>query len=139
VALFDNVFELLHTAGGYVGAGGGLVAGELYRRFRSSVKDAKDAKKLVEALVSKIEHDLEPRLSSFVTKEAFAADIARLMRGSRPESLPTDQAVLQRLTELERRMAGVEDDIDQSKKEDRTWAENIRETLGRIEGQLNNR
>lgn len=139
MALFDSIFEVLHTAGGYVGAGGGLVAGELYRRFRGSVKDAKDAKKLVEALIHRVEHDLEPRLQTFMTKEAFSADVARILRGSRPESLPTDQAVLQRLTELERRVAGVEDDIDESKKDDRTWAENIRETLGRIEGQLNNR
>jgi hypothetical protein len=136
VALFDNIFEILHAGGSFVGAGGGMIAGEVYRRFRSAAKDAKDAKKLVETLSKLVEHDLAPRLQTFVTKEAFERDLARIMRGSRPESFPPDPAVLRRLDELERRMSGLEDADDERRKEDRAWAEDLARTLGRIEGRL---
>lgn len=126
-----------------MGAGGGLVAGEVYRRFRSASKDAKDAKKLVSALVDRVEKDLAPRLLTFVTKDdlerlqqTFERDIARLARGSRPDSLKPDAVMVRRLDELERRMSAIEDAFDETQKEGRTWAELIREKLGRIEGMM---
>jgi len=133
VALFDNIFELLHDAGGLLGAGGGLVAAELYRRFNDARKEAKKAREVATEALTKAEA-VAFRLTQVATQEWVSQEIQRCLRGSL--SGDGDGVVQFRLKELERRMSSIEDQFDINQKEGREWAEGIRTILGRLEGIL---
>jgi hypothetical protein len=163
VALTETIIEVFQGVGGTLGAGGGFLAAQVWRKFGEAHKSAKEAKKLALAVatafdvrgdLSKIEpetliRELALKLQQFVTRDELDAsptteevrelarqEVDRLLRGSRPDFGGSDSLVLQRLDQLERRMSALEDDVDEAKKEDRKWAEQIREAMGRIEGQM---
>jgi len=167
VALTETIIEVFQGVGGTLGAGGGFLAAQVWKKFGEAHKSAKDAKKLAIAVItafdirgdlSKIEpetliRELALKLQEFVKRDELHAsptaeqvrelarqEVDRLLRGSRPDFGASDPAapalLLRRLDELERRMSAIEDDVDEAKKEDRKWAEAIREGMGRIEGQM---
>lgn len=134
MAMFDNIFELVHTAGGYLGAGGGLVAGELYRRFNGARKDAKKAKEVAADALTKVESVALrlTQLAQAATQEWVSQEIQRILRGSLSGTGVND-VVSFRLQELERRMSSIEDQFDTNQQEERKWAEDIRTILGGLE------
>jgi hypothetical protein len=167
VALTETIIEVFQGVGGTLGAGGGFLAAQVWRKFGEAHKSAKEAKKLAIAVatafdirgdLSKIEpetliRELALKLQQFVkrdeldvalttdeVRELARQEVDRLLRGSRSDLNATDPSIpaliLRRLDELERRMSALEDDVDEAKKEDRKWAEQIREAMGRIEGQM---
>jgi hypothetical protein len=144
VALFDNLFEILSGGGNLLGAGGGILAGEVYRRFRGAAKDAKEALKIAKDAKVLVENELAAGRTAAIT--AYNQGIAdarayvdeqlrKIARGSSVEL----QSEAERLTRLETRMSAVEDDLDARDNEERKWQGEIQRTLGRIEGQLLNR
>lgn len=132
MAIFDNLVELLHGVGGAVGAGGGLVAAKLYQRLDGARKDAKKALKIAEDLTLELKVFKDGDLAS---KAYVVQEISRVVRGSF-SGVELDKLVDHRLKELERRMSAIEDQFDETQKENRAWAEEIREILGRLEGTL---
>jgi hypothetical protein len=128
VAMFDNIFEMLHTAGGYLGAGGGLVAGELYRRFNDARKDAKKAHDIAKETAGA----LKEALKDFATREWVVQEIQRVLRGSL--SGGSDPLVEYKLNELARRMSAIEDQFDEDRKENREWADKLLSGISRLEG-----
>jgi hypothetical protein len=163
VALTETIIEVFQGVGGTLGAGGGFLAAQVWRKFEDTRKAAKDAKKLVIALISAFDvrgdlSKIEPealarevalKLQEFALRDELPShtvmehirelvqrEVDKLMRGSRPDFSTGDPVVLRRLDELDRRVSAVEDDVDDAKREDRKWAEQMRETMGRIEGRL---
>ena len=125
--MFDNIFELLHTAGGYIGAGGGLVAGEMLRRFNDARKKAKEAHDIAK--------EVAEELKALPTKEWVVQTIRREIERVTRGSLSGENAgvLAFRVQELERRTTGLENQYDDGQKESREWAEDIRTILGRLE------
>lgn len=145
MALFDNILEIFQSGGGILGTGGGLVAGEIFRRFQGARKDAKDALKLAREAKKLVEDEVsaarsvgakayERGLEDALTQARAYVDekLVKIARGSVVEL----QSESERLTRLETRMSAVEDDLDERDVQDRKWQAEIQRTLGRIEGQL---
>jgi hypothetical protein len=135
---WSDFLELARTAGGYIGAGGGLIAGRLYAELKEAVKNSKTARDLVKELVVKVDDlvsDLAKLESSSAKKEWVLHEINKLLRSSAP-AIGGDELIKHRLSELERRISSVEDVRDNDLERSREWNEEIKGDLGEIMGML---
>jgi oligoendopeptidase F len=145
VALFDNILELFQSGGGALGAGGALVAGEVYRRFQGAKKDAKEALKIAREAKAIAEREVTAARAAGLTayergledalrkaREYVDEKLQKIARGSVVEL----QSESERLTRLETRVSAIEDDADARDLEEKRWQGEIQRSLGRIEGQL---
>jgi chromosome segregation ATPase len=139
--IFDNIVELLHTAGGGAGTVGGVLVGVIYKRFRASEVLAKLASKRSEEARSQLE-DLAKDLREL--KQSVKSQFAAIARGSSAKvEFTLDAESSDRIARLEAavvefrtRVSSLEDDFDQARKEDKSSWEEMQRALGRIEGAL---
>jgi len=131
---FDNIVELLHTAGGGAGTVGGVLVGVIYKRFRASEVLAKLASKRADEVRSQLE-DLAKDIREL--RQSVKSQFAAIARGSSAKvELSLDSESLERIARIEARITSLEDDFDAARREDKTSWEEMQRSLGRIEGAL---
>ncbi len=151
MALFDSILDWVHAGGSLMGGGGGLIGGYLYRRFQNVEAAAKQLRVEFDAHLKYAREHVVKKTDFDEHKKKIDEQFGRIARGSKVEihatltdaderRLANFENLLKELrVEFAKRVAELEDDFDARNKEDRKWNEDIKWTLGKIEGILETR
>ena len=133
--LLELAIGLIEKGGAVAGLGGGYVATRVLGKISEGLKDAKAARDTAAAALKRSNetHELVDKVR--VELQALYVEIERIKRGSFTTE-GHDSRTGERLAQLETRMSSVEDDLDESVKENKRSWEQIQRSVGRIEGSL---